>query len=165
MRERLVGSMLLGFALVAGSGAASAKIYGNARFGYFIDIPAAFSVADPVPENGDGREFHPTDKTADLISSGSWITEDNFAAEVALYKSLMVQDGWKLTYENKVSKSSAIYSAKKDDRVFYARQITSCGDKAIAGYRLEYPVADKAKYDAVIKSLNASLKAGKGNCG
>lgn len=165
MRERLIGSMLLGFALVAGSGAASAKIYGNARFGYFIDIPAAFSVADPEPENGDGREFHPTDKSADLIASGSWITEDNFAAEVALYKSLMVQDGWALTYENKPSKSSAVYSAKKDDRVFYARQITSCGGKAIAGYRLEYPVADKAKYDAVIKSLNASLKAGKGSCG
>lgn len=165
MRKRLVGSILMGFALVAGSGAASAKIYANARFGYFIEIPPAFSVADPEPENGDGREFHPANKSADLIASGSWITEDNFAAEVGLYKSLMVQDGWTLTYENKPSKSSAVYSAKKDDRVFYARQITSCGGKAIAGYRLEYPVADKAKYDGVIKSLNASLKLGIGPCG
>ena len=155
----------MGLALVVGSGAASAKIYGNARFGYFIDVPAAFSVADPEPENGDGRVFHPADKSADLIVSGSWITEDNFAAEVAQYKSLMVQDGWKLTYENKPNKTAAVYSAQKGGRIFYARMIPSCGGKAHADYRLEYPVTDKAKYDGVIKTLNASLKAGKGSCG
>ena len=165
MHKWLAGLMFVSLAWVAWTGVASAKIYGNARFGYFIDIPAAFSVADPEPENDDGREFHPADKSADLIDSGSWITQDAFAAEVGLYKSLMVEDGWTLTYETKVSTSSAIFSAKKDDRVFYARQITSCGGKAIAGYRLEYLVVDKAKYDGVVRSLNVSLKAGKGSCG
>ncbi len=164
MRKRLVGSILLGLALVSAPHAASAKLYGNARFGYFIEIPALFSVADPESENGDGREFHPADKSADLIVSGGWIIEDNFAAEVAQYKVLMVEDGWRLTYENEVSKSSAVYSAQKGDRIFYARMITSCGGKAHADYRLEYPAADKAKYESVIKTLNASLKAGKGSC-
>ena len=93
------------------------------------------------------------------------MTEDDFAAEVAQYKVFMVQDGWKLTYESKVSKSSAVYSAQKGDRIFYARMITSCGGKAHADYRLEYPAADKAKYDGMIKTLNASHREGKGSCG
>lgn len=162
---KIAAVMFLGLALGVWPGAAWAKIYGNARFGYFIDIPAAFSVADPEPENGDGRQFHTADKSADLIVSGSWIMADNFAAEVRLYKSFMVEDGWTLTYENKASKSSAVYSAKKGVRVFYAHQITSCAGTAIAGYRLEYSMADKAKYDAVIKLLNTTLKAGSGTCG
>ena len=161
----MVGSILLGLALVLAPAPAWAKLYGNARFGYFIEIPAAFSVADPDPENGDGQAFHSADKSADLIVSGAWINEDDFAAEVAQYKAFMVQDGWKLTYENKPSKSFAVYSAQKGDRVFYARMIPSCGGKAHADYRLEYPAADKAKYDGMIKTLNASLKAGKGSCG
>ena len=165
MRKKPTGLLFIVLALVALPQLAMAKLYGNARFGYFIEIPAAFTVADPEPENGDGPEFHPADKSADLIVSGGWIIEDNFAAEVAQYKVLMVQDGWKLTYENKVSKSSAVYSAQKGDRIFYARMITSCGGKAHADYRLEYPIADKAKYDAAIKSLNATQKAGKGSCG
>ena len=165
MRKKLTRLLFIVLALVALPQLAMAKLYGNARFGYFIEIPEAFTVADPEPENGDGQEFHPADKSADLIVSGGWIIEDNFAAEGAQYKVLMVQDGWRLTYENKSSKASAVYSAQKGDRIFYARMITSCGGKAHADYRLEYPIADKAKYDATIKSLNATQKAGKGSCG
>ena len=165
MRKKMTGLLFIVLALVALPQLGMAKLYGNARFGYFIEIPAAFTVVDPEPENGDGQEFHPADKSADLIVSGGWIIEDNFAAEVAQYKVLMVQEGWKLTYENKVTKSSAVYSGQKGDRIFYARMITSCGGKAHADYRLEYPSADKAKYDAAIKLLNATQKAGKGSCG
>ena len=126
MRKKLTGLILMGLALVAGSGVASAKLYANARFGYFIEIPAAFFVANPEPENGDGREFHPTDKSPDLIASLRWNTADNFDAEVGLYKSSVVQDGWKLTYEAKLSKSPAVYTGEKAKRIFYAHQITSC---------------------------------------
>ncbi len=164
MRKIMAGLVLMGLALVAGSAAASAKIYGNARFGYFIEIPAAFPVADPEPENGDGQTFHPADKSAELNVAGSWIIVDNFAAELVVYKDYMVHDGWKLTYENQPSKSSAVYTGQRGDRIFYARQISSCGGKAIAGYRLEYAAADKAKYNAVIKTLNTSLHSGQGSC-
>ena len=165
MHKRLVGSILVGLALVSVPEVAWAKLYGNARFGYFIEIPAAFSVADPEPSNGDGQAFHTADKSADLIVYGAWINADNFAAEVADNKAFEAQDGWKLTYESTVSKSSAAYSAQKGDRVSYAHMITSCGGKAHADYRLEYPAADKAKYDGMIKTLNASHREGKGSCG
>lgn len=144
---------------------ALAKIYGNARFGFFIDIPAAFGVADPEPENGDGRRFHTPDNSAELTASGGWIMADDFAGEVANEKELTVQDGWKITYESKVTKSAASYSGIKAGRIFYTRMITSCGGKTYASYWLEYPMAAKAKYEGLVKGLNASLKVGVGNCG
>lgn len=164
MRKTLIGTILLSLTSVALSGTASAKTYSNARFGYSIEIPAAFSVADPEPENGDGQAFHPVDKSADLIVSGGWITQDDFVAEIDQYKGFIAEDGWKLTYETKPNKSFSAYSGQKGDRILYVRVITSCSGKAHAGYRLEYPAADKAKYDGTIIKLNASLKAGKGSC-
>lgn len=140
----------------------SAKTYGNARFGFFIDVPAQFTVADPEPENGDGRAFHTADKSASLTASGGWIMGDNFAADVADDKGYDTQNGWTLAYESKVGGSSAVWSGKKGDRIFYEHMIASCKGKAHANFRLEYPAADSAKYDATIKTLNASLKAGAG---
>ena len=144
---------------------ALAKIYGNARFGFFIDVPAAFGVADPEPENGDGQSFHTKDSTAMLSASGGWIVEDDFAAQVSLFKKLEREDGWTISYESTVGKSSASYSGTKANRIFYRHIITSCQGKAQASYWLEYPAADKAKYDVMIKSLNVSLKPGVGPCG
>ena len=165
MRKRLADLLLIGLAMVSVPEAAWAKLYGNARFGFFVEIPAAFTVADPEPENGDGRRFHTVDQIAELGVSGGWITEDNFEAEIELSKSFEVKDGWKLTYESKVSAASVTYSGQKGARIFYKRVITSCVGQAHASYRLEYPAADKAKYDAAIKVLNASLKPGIGPCG
>ena len=165
MQKKFVGLMLLGWVLAVWPAEAAGKLYGNARFGFFVEIPEAFSVAEPEPENGDGRTFHTADLKAELGATGGWITEDNFKAEVAMFKGLAVNDGWKLTYESKVSASSATYSGEKGDRFFYERLITSCKGQAHASYRLEYPAADKLKYDAVIKALNASLKPGVGPCG
>jgi hypothetical protein len=165
MHKRLAALILLGLALDAGPAGAAGKLYGNARFGFFVEVPAAFSVADREPENGDGWRFHTSDQSAELTASGGWIIEDNFAAEVAKEKGFAVQDGWRLTYESKVAASSAAYSGQKGERIFYEREIASCGGQAHAAYRLEYPATEKAKYDGMIKALNASLKAGKGSCG
>ncbi|MBG1231351.1 hypothetical protein [Aestuariivirga litoralis] len=159
MKFALVAVLLLASAMPA-----SAKIYGNARFGFFVDVPAQFSIADPEPENGDGRAFHTADKSADLTASGGWIMGDNFAADVSESKGYDTQDGWTLAYESKVGTAAASWSGKKGDRIFYQRMIASCKGKARAGYRLEYPAVENAKYDATIKSLNASLKAGTGSC-
>jgi hypothetical protein len=165
LHKRLAVLIPLGLALATGPTMAGASLYGNARFGFFIEVPSAFSVADPEPENGDGRRFHTPDQSAELTASGGWIIDDNFAAEVVQEKDFAVQDGWKLTYESKVAASSAAYSGQKGERIFYEREITSCAGQAHAAYRLEYPAGEKAKYDGLIKALNASLKAGKGSCG
>jgi hypothetical protein len=165
MQMKVAVIVLLGLALAAGSSVTEGKLYGNARFGFFIEVPTAFSLAEPEPENGDGRRFHTPDQSAELTASGGWIMADNFAAEVAQEKGFAAQDGWKLTYESKVARSSAAYSGQKGERIFYVGEITTCNGQAHAAYRLEYPAAEKVKYEGVINALNASLKAGKGSCG
>jgi len=155
---------LAGFALL-GSAAVAGNLYGNARFGFFVDIPPEFTVADPEPENGDGRSFHTADGTVDLMVYGSWIMVSDFAAEVVLDRSDESGLGWELTYESAISDTAASYSGQKGGRIFYARVIATCGNQAQAGYRLEYPAGQKQKYDPVIQILNKSLRAGEGTCG
>ncbi len=161
MKRILIVALVLGISAAP----AFAKLFGNARFGFFIEVPAVFSVADPEPENGDGRRFHTPDNSAELTASGGWIMADDFAGEVANEKEMTVQDGWKITYESTVTKSAASYSGVKAGRIFYTRMITSCGGKAHASYWLEYPVAGKAKYEGLITGLNGTLKKGVGSCG
>jgi len=150
--------------LVVSAMPASAKTYGNARFGFFVDVPKQFTQMDPPPENGDGAVYHTADKSAELRASGGWIMGDNFAADVTESKGYDTSDGWKISYESTVSADAASWSGSKDGRIFYERMITSCKGQAKADYRLEYPQADQAKYDSVVKALNASFRAGKGSC-
>lgn len=162
-RVALALLLLVGVAVAVQAGAG--KLFGNARFGYFISIPAEFSVADPEPENGDGREFHTPDKSGDLAVFGSFLTDGDFATEIKTRVGYETQDGWNVTYQSAASSKAASYSGSKGERIFYARVIPSCDGDAIASYRLEYPFAQKAHYEAAIKALNATLRAGKGSCG
>lgn len=141
------------------------EVYGNARFGFFIEVPEIFTVAGPEPENGDGRAFRTEDSSAELTVSGGWIVADNFAAQMEQDKGFDRDAGWQLTYESKANPNAVSYSGTKGGQIFYVREITSCAGAAHAGYRLEYPVEQKAKFDSVIKLLNKTLRAGEGNCG
>ena len=86
--EALSHPVSLGVVLGLGATAAEAggKLYGNARFGFFIEIPALFPVQGAEPENGDGLSFSSPDGKAAVAASGGWIMEDSFAAEVATLK-------------------------------------------------------------------------------
>lgn len=165
LKRKAIAAIALELSLGLGAPPALAKIYGNARFGFFIDVPTAFSIADPEPENGDGMSYHTKDGHALISASGGWIIEDSFAAQVAEYKKLEREDGWIISYESAVGKSSASYSGIKGDRIFYRHMITSCSGQAHASYWLEYPAAEKGEYDRLVKGMNASLKAGVGSCG
>ena len=162
MRAVIMG--ILGVALVAAPSIARETTYSNARFGFSLAVPGFFTITEPDPENGDGRHFQNTDQTADLLASGGWITEPGFAAEMNILKGFEAADGWKLVYESKISNKDASYSGARGQRFFYARVILSCNSKAHAGYRLEYPAVEKARFDTIIQSLNTSLKSQKSSC-
>ncbi len=150
---------------LANGPAQGGEIFGNARFGFFAEIPPGFTIADPEPENGDGRTFHTADRSADLVLSGGWVMDADFAGEVAQDKTYETEDGWTITYQSKITPKGTSWSGSKGDRIFYARAIATCGGQAHAGYRLEYPAARKAEFDAAIALLNSTLKPGEGDCG
>ncbi|MEP6827529.1 MAG: hypothetical protein ABJA10_05600, partial [Aestuariivirga sp.] len=59
-------------ALVAMMGTARAEFYANARYGYYLDVPNVFSLADPESDSGDGQLFHTADKSAEVAVYGGW---------------------------------------------------------------------------------------------
>ena len=145
-------------AFVAMVGTARAEFYANARYGYYIDIPKIFSVADPEADAGDGQRFHTADKSAEVAVYGGWILEGGFAEEAKNRQNYEIKDGWKLAYVSKPSPAVSNFSGTKDGSIFYAHIIARCGGTGYAMYRLEYPATDKAKYDVVVRQLNTSLK-------
>jgi hypothetical protein len=150
--------------LMMAGGTASAETYANARYDFSVDVPGDLSVADPESASGDGRSFRSPDNSAELVVFGGWIVEGGFATEVQARQKFETEEGWKITYASKPGKEGSSYSGAKENRIFYARIIPRCGDGGYAMYRLEYPAAEKEKYDAAINQLNASLKAGSEGC-
>ena len=157
--------ILVGLMLVVTASSSLAKPYGNARFGYFVDVPDIVSSNKAESENGDGASFKSSDGAVALTTYGAWLQDENYAQAFKQLIKYAQQDGWSVSYQRISPKGFGVYSGSKAGRIFYGRAVPSCGGKAIATYQIEYPAAQRATYDAMLKRLNASLKAGKGTCG
>ena len=131
--------------------------YGNARFGYWIDIPPGFSSIDEA-ENGDGGTSTSADGKTQMSVWGSHILEGDFATEVGSRIELSTASGWKITYQKKTH-DWASWSGTKGNRVMYQRAILLCDEKA-AYFNLEYDLAAISDLDPIVTRLVSSLKPG-----
>ncbi len=130
--------------------------YANARFGYAVDLPANFTIANEA-DNGDGMTLKSVDGTAELRVFGTNRMEDSFAAEIKGRIEMNKQDGWQISY-SKPSKTWASYSGTRKDRILYVRAVALCQDAT--GYlMLEYPKAALKAYDPVVQHLVKTLAA------
>ncbi|MEP9387170.1 hypothetical protein [Mesorhizobium sp. KR9-304] len=131
--------------------------YGNARFGYWIDIPPGFSAITEA-ENGDGGTSKSEDGKVDLSVWGSHITEGDFAAEIWNRIELSNANGWKITYQKKTDEWAS-WSGTKGNRIMYQRAIALCDSQA-AFFLLEYDHAEVAALDPMVERLVESFKSG-----
>jgi len=132
--------------------------YGNARFGYGVDVPPGF-VAQGEADNGDGQVF--LTPTATLTVYGGHIVMGDFEAEVRRREAADADSGWGLTYRSS-SPQNASYSGKKGARILYARLVALCKGTEFAAFELNYSRIDIGKFDALINRLVRSLR-GSGN--
>ena len=139
------------------AGTAHAELYSNAKYGFSITVPDMLEVGREEPDAGDGMRSHSADQKADFTAYAGFLLDSSFAAEVKGNISQEEGGGWKVSYRKLGNKKWATYSGAKNGRIFYVRSIPSCHGGAIALYRLEYPAADKAKYNPIIKALNDSF--------
>lgn len=149
-------------ALVAGPSLAFAAGWGhysNARFQYGIDIPPGFSAVAEA-ENGDGGATASADGRAKLAVWGSYLADRDFAAEVRWRADQGHGDGWTIAYQ-KQTKTWAVWSGARGNRIVYERAIAGCDDAA-AYFRLEYDKDQAKAFDPIVSRLNASLR--KGDC-
>jgi hypothetical protein len=140
--------------------AADWTTYANARFGETIDIPPGFVNDVAAPENGDGLTFHSADGKAELLVWGGNLVDGGFTADAEQRVSSETEDGWDISYGKSSGADWQVYSGTKGERIVYARSMASCKGTQSLHFRLEYPVAQKKDYDAIVERLSTSLKAG-----
>jgi hypothetical protein len=137
--------------------AESWRSYHNTRFGTVADYPATWTMG-AAPENNDGRVFRSPDQRASVTISGIFALSpraEEFAGR------LKPSDGETITY-SKQQGDWLVTSGTKGDRIFYRKQILTCKDTVWNDLDIEYPAADKAKYDPLVAHMAASLRAGSG---
>ncbi len=133
--------------------------YGNARFGYRLDIPPGF-LGQGESANADGQVF--STPTAKLTVFGGHMLDGDFLGEVGSRQDFDRQEGWNITYEA-LTLTWASYSGERGSRILYARAISLCDGATYAVARLEYTRGDRFAFDPIIERLVRSF-AGTGAC-
>ena len=130
--------------------------YGNARFGYRIDIPPGFSSVREA-DNGDGGiSLRADGRSRLLVWRNAIAAGPDFPSDVASRIDRDKADGWSITYQKR-SSGWAAWSARKGDRILYQRGIPLYGGKA-AYFRLEYDRWQTVTFNSQIPKLVKSLR-------
>jgi len=143
--------------LAGGARAESWRNYHNERFGTTADAPANWTMGSE-PENDDGRVFTSPDEHAQITISGIFADAD---ANGELASRLEPRQGETITFKKRQGKW-VVASGTKGDRIFYRKTLLSCDDAVANDLLIEYPAAEKEKYDALVAHVAASLRPGRG---
>jgi hypothetical protein len=156
-RYSILAFQIVAAAIASGSTFAAPFTYTNARFGTTCTFPdEVFTDRQPEPENGDGQEWLSTDG-ASLICSGILNIDNDTPKGFVAAEKAGSEPGYEITY-GKTGKDWAVLSGIKDGKIFYERRLFG-RDGVIRTVWIEYPPALKARYDALVGSIAASLKA------
>ena len=157
----MIRSVFALFLLSSSANASDWSSYANARFGATIDIPPGFVNDVPEPANGDGLTFHSADGNAELLVWGNNLVDADFNQDVAARLKSDTEDGWNISYVAGVNGSGwQVYSGTREDRLLYAKSISSCKETQALHFRIEYPGAQETDFDPIVSRLSKSLKAG-----
>lgn len=132
--------------------------YSNARFGYSISYPRNLLYPQGESINGDGQKFISRDASASLTVYGTnningERIEDIYREES--HGAIGDRPNKILTYKTK-KENWFVVSGVDSGRIFYQKTIVY--PETIKTMMFEYPDAQKAKYDAVLKIITASFK-------
>lgn len=133
--------------------------YRNWRFGVSADVPSDWK-AGPEPENNDGLVFTSPDGAATITVSGI-LNADNAPAVEVIADEQRAQDGETVTYR-KASARQAVISGTRGKMIFYRKAILSCNDQILNHLLIEYPVAQKQAFDALVSHVAASMRSSPG---
>lgn len=115
--------------------------YYNDRFGFSLSVPS-FLVAQPAPENGDGRAF---------VGRGIELRAWGMNAVLPIEEMCTKQPG---SVAHQVTKTSCFSTGVKDERIFWER--TRLAGEVFYSIRFEYPESMKAEMDPVVTAVHKS---------
>ena len=131
--------------------------YVNERFGASADIPAGWR-AGRAPDNGDGLRFLAPDGRTFVSVSGSLQTFGTVKEELDI---LAAESGANVTLEKR-GPAYFVQSGRRGGVIFYKKSVLTCGGQIWNHLVIEYPVAQKARFDGLVTHVAASLAGGKG---
>lgn len=134
--------------------AAEWLVYGNARFGYRMDIPPGYSWAAEA-DNGDGLALR--EGATRLVVYGAHDVGSDFEAMARAARDALAAEGWALSYEA-ITPGWASFSGTMGARIIYKRLTRLCEATAYAGFDLVYSRIDRGKVDPIIDRLVRSLR-------
>jgi hypothetical protein len=137
------------------------SVYKNSRFGYSLSYPSDVFSGEPESPNGDGRKFYSADHTAKIAVFGAYNAEkytmegyrDTLLKQFAGYE--------KVTY-NPRGKTWFVLSGFHDGSVYYQKVMFSCEDEVINVLAVNWPVANRERYDPIIELLEKNFHPGAG---
>src|ERR1700744_6157266 len=133
--------------------------YRNARFGVSADVPSDWK-AGREPDNNAGLVFPPPDGAATITVSGI-LNADNEPASAVIAEEQGAQSGETVTYRSK-GPHQAVISGTRDTMIFYRKTMLSCNDQVINHLVIEYPVAQKQDFDALVTHVASSMRTSPG---
>ena len=135
--------------------------YVNPRFGTSAEVPAGF-VAQPPPENEDGRTFASPDGGGEIriyASNGPSVVTESFRAYETWTAEAEVESGWTITYRAR-GKGWFALSGTRGESVVYQKAVAGCRGSVAHHVWISYPAGQKSRYDPIVARLGRSLRVG-----
>lgn len=131
--------------------------YTNDRFFFSIDYPATLLKMQDAPENDDGRTFFSGDSTVEMRVWGQYnaLSETLKQKYNATLKSFPQKPSYMV-----LGPTRYVVSGLRDGKIVYVKTLYRKAKDVEVFYTLtiEYPAADKARWDAVVTHIANSFK-------
>lgn len=129
-------------------------LYMNPRFGTRLLYPADMFGRGTESDNGDGITLRAPDG-ASLAIFGRWHIDEESPAQFV--RTLTGTSEYRQVRYRLVRPDFAVLSGERGDRIYYERYAFAGRAGAVHGFVLEYPAAHRARWDAIVARLSASL--------
>ena len=136
---------------------ASWTTYRNARFGFALKYPADMFVLETAPADNGAGTFVSRDGRVVLQIRA---TENGPGDTLEEHRRLLMEQRYGgATYDYTPQHSHwFVLSGTRGEEMFYERVSFSCDGRSIHGWRLTYPVAERAFYDRIIEEIHGSYR-------
>lgn len=140
--------------------------YRDPRLDFVFSYPAAI-LSVQAPGAGDRERIFQSQDGKVRLRAYSGANGEN--QSLAAYRSARLEQGYagaRLDYAP-VRKSWFVLSGTRNDEMFYERITFTCNGKAVHGWTVVYPLAERAVYDRVVEEIHRSYKYAElsGHCG
>ena len=156
MKRLFISLVFIALAVTAAVGQSKYSTYNNARFGYSIQFPLDLLEMQGEADNGDGATFISKDGSAEMRVWGQNNALNRSVRDE--YAEALKRADTTFTYKSLLKNGFAV-SGTSRDKIYYQKTLYRPGKGGVFyTLTIEYPAAERAKFDAVVQRIVKSFK-------